>query len=199
MERYKFNTRVQRSDETADQYVTELKLLAKNCEFGVLESELIRGRVVYGITSERVKERLLREQDLTLDKALELCRINEQSKEQMKVLHEAQGVNAIKQQNTKTSTNRGKFNAKCRRDFKRDDKKQDYISSCGKCGKLHSSRECPAFGKKCYNCDTSNHFAKFCKSKKKMHTIDGEITADEPLFTISIVLLQHERFWNKSF
>ena len=50
---------------------------------------------VYGITSERVKERLLREQDLTLDKALEL--INVQSKEQMKVLHEAQGVNAIKQ------------------------------------------------------------------------------------------------------
>ncbi len=79
MERYKFNTRVQRNDETADQYVTELKLLAKNCEFGILESELIRDRVVYGIMSERVKERLLREQDLTLDRALELCRINEQS------------------------------------------------------------------------------------------------------------------------
>ena len=101
---------------------------------------------VYGITSERVKERLLREQDLTLDKALEL--INVQSKEQMKVLHEAQGVNAIKQQNTITRTNRGKFNAKCRRNFKRDDKKQDYISSCGKCGKSHPSGECPAFGKK---------------------------------------------------
>ena len=127
--------------------MTELKLLAKNCEFGVLESELIRDRVVYGITSERVKERLLREQDLTLDKALELCRINEQSKEHMKVLNEAQGVNVIKQQNTKTRIDRGKFNANRRRDVKRDGKKQDYISSCGKCGKSHPIRECPAFGK----------------------------------------------------
>ena len=91
MERYKFiNTRVQRNDETADQYVTELKLLAKNCEFGILESELIRDRVVYGIMSERVKERLLREQHLTLGRALKLCRINEQSEQQMKVLNEEQ-------------------------------------------------------------------------------------------------------------
>ena len=125
MERYKFNTPVQRSDETPDEYVTELKLRAKNCEFGALESELIQDRVVYGITSERVKERLLREQDLTLDKALELCRINEQSKEQMKVLHEAQGVNAIRQQNTKTKTDRGKFDANRRRDFKRDKAKNE--------------------------------------------------------------------------
>ena len=29
MERYKFNTRVQRDDEAADRYVTEIKLLAK--------------------------------------------------------------------------------------------------------------------------------------------------------------------------
>ena len=55
MERYKFNTRVQRKDETADQYVTELKLIAKNCNFGILEDELIRDRLVYGTNSERVK------------------------------------------------------------------------------------------------------------------------------------------------
>jgi hypothetical protein len=46
MERYKFNIRVQRHNETADQYVTELKLLATNCNFGSLEDELIRDRVV---------------------------------------------------------------------------------------------------------------------------------------------------------
>ena len=149
MERYKFNTRVQRSDETPDQYVTELKLLANNCELGVLESELIRSRVVYGITSECVKERLLREQDLTLEKALELCRMNEQSKEQMKVLHKAQGVNSIRQQNTRTKTDRGKYDANCRRDFKNDSKKQNHVLSCGKCDKSYPSRECPTFGKKC--------------------------------------------------
>lgn len=33
-ERHKFFTRVQRSDETIDQYVTELRTMAKNSEFG---------------------------------------------------------------------------------------------------------------------------------------------------------------------
>ena len=104
VERYKFNTRVQRNDETADQYVTELKrLLAKNCNFGALEVELIRDRVVYGTNSERVKKRLLREEDLTLDKALKLCRVNEQSSQQIKAMKEERDVNAIRKQNTKTS------------------------------------------------------------------------------------------------
>ena len=77
MERYKFNTRTQQKDETADQCVTELKLIAKNCNFGSLEDELIRDRLVYGTNSERVKERLLREEELTLLKALKICRADE--------------------------------------------------------------------------------------------------------------------------
>ena len=77
MERYKFNTRTQQKDETADQRVTELKLIAKNCNFGSLEDKLIRDRLVYGTNSERVKERLLREEELTLLKALKICRADE--------------------------------------------------------------------------------------------------------------------------
>ena len=41
-ERHKFFTRVQRSEETIDQYVTELRTMTKNCEFGDLSDSLIR-------------------------------------------------------------------------------------------------------------------------------------------------------------
>ena len=37
-----------------------------------------------GTNSERIKERLLREQDLTLDKALHTCRADEESNKQLK-------------------------------------------------------------------------------------------------------------------
>ena len=50
--------------------MTALRLIARNCEFKDLKDELIRDRIVCGTNSERIKERLLREQDLTLDKAL---------------------------------------------------------------------------------------------------------------------------------
>ena len=113
MERYKFNTRTQQKDETADQYVTELKLIAKNCNFGSLEDELIRDRLVYGSNSERVKERLLREEELTLLKALKICRADEQSNKQLKAMKTEEDVHAIcKPKESKVNKNQFKLNAK---------------------------------------------------------------------------------------
>ena len=77
VERYCFNTRTQEASKTIDQYVNELKLIAKNCSYGDLEDQLIRDRIICGIRSEMVKQRLLRAEDLTLDKAI-ICRAEEQ-------------------------------------------------------------------------------------------------------------------------
>ena len=79
VERYRFNTRTQQHGESIHQYVTALKLMTRNCAFRTLE-ELIRDRVVCGVISEKVKERLLRERDLTLDKAMDICPAEEQAK-----------------------------------------------------------------------------------------------------------------------
>ena len=49
---------------------------------------MIRDKVVFGVRDERIKERLLREADLTLNKALDVCRAAETSKQQI----EAMGV-----------------------------------------------------------------------------------------------------------
>ena len=46
--------------ESIDQYVTALKLMTRNCAFGALEEELIRDRIVSGVFSEKIKERLLK-------------------------------------------------------------------------------------------------------------------------------------------
>ena len=85
MERYHFNTHVQEASETIDQYV---KLIAKNCGYCELEDQLIRDRIVCGIKSETVKQRLLRAEDLTLDKAISVCRAEEQSKKDAQLLSE---------------------------------------------------------------------------------------------------------------
>ena len=164
MERYKFNIRVQRKDETADQYVTELKLIAKNCKFGSLEDELIPDRLVYGTNSERVKERLLREEELTLNKALKICRADEQSNKQLKVMNAEGEVHAINQ--LPKEKEQFKTNAKRKNTAKRDDKQHQSTNNCKYCGKSHASKQCPAFGKKCYNCGKNNHFSKVCRKKK---------------------------------
>lgn len=88
LERYKFNTRLQKSEETIDQFVVELRQLAKSCEFGDLEEDMVRDRIVVGVHSTTMKERLLRESDLTLKTALDLCRAAEQSKTGLAVMDE---------------------------------------------------------------------------------------------------------------
>lgn len=89
-ERHLFFTRTQQAEEAIDQYATELKGRAKSCEFGELKEGLIRDRIVCDIGSNLLREKLLRTQDLTLDKALQLSRANETSKAQMKTITEGQ-------------------------------------------------------------------------------------------------------------
>ena len=80
IERYCLNTRTQASGETIDQYVTKLRLIAKNCKFGNLEDELIRDRIVCCTLSDEVRQQLLHVEDLSLDKIISTCRADAESK-----------------------------------------------------------------------------------------------------------------------
>ena len=81
--RFKFFTYNQVNGQTIDEYVTELKSRCRHCEFGTLKESLIRDRIVAGIQDAKVRERLLRETDLSLDKAVSMCRASEATKKQV--------------------------------------------------------------------------------------------------------------------
>ena len=59
---------------------------AKLCEFGDQEDLMIRDKIVFSVNDERVKERLLRESDLSLSKALDVCRAAETTRAQLKAM-----------------------------------------------------------------------------------------------------------------
>ena len=65
------NSQNQQIGETIDQYVTDLKTKAKLCKFGTLTDSHIKDRIMCGITDDHTQSRLLREPDLTLQKALQ--------------------------------------------------------------------------------------------------------------------------------
>ena len=73
-ERYVFFSRNQENGESIDHYVTVLKTMSDTCEFGELRESLIRDRVVFGIQDNSVRERLLRDHELTLQTAIEKVR-----------------------------------------------------------------------------------------------------------------------------
>ena len=171
-ERYVFNCRNQK-EEGIDQYVTELKTLAGSCEYGVLRDGLIRDRVVCGINDNSVRGRLLRDHELTLEKAVTTCRAQEAADIQMKSMSlnsnggatgtaSSSEVNEVqrnrKHRYTQSSGDRAKDKGK--RDSHNDRK-------CVYCGyEQHDRAKCPAREKVCNRCNRKGHFGIACLQKK---------------------------------
>ena len=87
-------TCIQTPEETVDGYVNRLRKLASSCQFGTLTEEMIRDRLVIGIHDTGTKARLLREKDLSLDKAFDVCKLGEITNNQIKSLqHESKQSN----------------------------------------------------------------------------------------------------------
>ncbi|XP_068681210.1 uncharacterized protein [Montipora foliosa] len=81
-ERYQFFSRAQKSGETIDEYVTELRKLSETCEFGTLRNSLIKDRIVLGVNNCTTRERLLGVHVLTLEKAVDVVRSAEMTEKQ---------------------------------------------------------------------------------------------------------------------
>lgn len=141
-DRYKFFTRTQQDGEDFDHFITDIKTLADVCNFGALQESLIRDKIVSGITDLSLQERLLQQPQLTLVRAEEICLAAEASKMQAKNLRSDKEVDMVKAGPSQ-------------------DKE---VYKCFKCGRTHTRRNCPAFGKVSTNCNKLNHFAIGCKA-----------------------------------
>ena len=143
-ERHIFNMRNQQAGENIDAYVTDLKNKAKLCEFGDLQESLIRDRIVCGVKTDTVRARLLREPDLSLRKAIDICRAAETSETQMKSLSDEKSLDFLRKKGqSRPKHEKGKKGTQVTR------KEETSMYNCRKCGYKHEKRKCPAYGKKC--------------------------------------------------
>ena len=196
-ERFKFNSAFQSPNETVDSYINNLRHLASTCEFGSLTDELIRGRLIIGVRDSGLTERLLRGQNLTLDKALKLCKASETASEHLKSMskrvEEVSLLNKLKPRGEKGAKSR-----KVRPPTKQTNFRASETSKkCKFCGlvKKHAKREdCAAYGKECHFCKKKNHFSSVCKAKtranpsEKVKVLSEESDTDsESLFKLETV------------
>ena len=70
VKRYELNTRRPGESEAVATYVAELRKIAEFCDYGLVLSDMLRDRLVCGISNKTVQRRLLQEPALTFDKAL---------------------------------------------------------------------------------------------------------------------------------
>lgn len=76
--------KMQADGETFENFITELKLLVKDCGYPNSD-EMVRDRIVFATNSPHVREKLLSQgAELTLDKAIDIARSHELAQIQLK-------------------------------------------------------------------------------------------------------------------
>lgn len=70
-ERFRFHKRNQEEGESVAQYVAVLKKLSEHCDFGAYLLDALRDRLVCGLSNENVQRKLLTEEMLTFQRAVD--------------------------------------------------------------------------------------------------------------------------------
>ena len=161
-ERYMFHQRVQQPNECFDDFLADVRKLARTCEFEQLEDSLIRDRIVVGIRDEPTRRRLLQVKKLSLSDAIEACKANEATSRRIRVMGGAGEVEALRHESSSTRDRRASFKSR-----EQTGSREQNNRRCYNCDRLHGSgpREaCPAFGQRCRKCLKLHHYERFCKS-----------------------------------
>ena len=114
-----------------------------------------------------MRERLLRENDLTLDRASEMVQAAEVTADQMHVMSGEQTVSAVE---TQYGRGQGRKGHQGHKQFRHPVKKPG--AQCKYCPYEHAPKSCPAYGKQCRKCGKMNHFQSKCKHRlvKQIHS-----------------------------
>ena len=120
--------------------------------------EILRDRLIFDIPDAKVRERLLRGSQLTLEKTDKICRVSESTASQMKEVSGGESVSAFESE-TKARRQQHK---------KQDCNKPEEESNkpCGNCGRRHEPGQCFARGRACNTCSKMGHFASVCRIGK---------------------------------
>ena len=181
--RYRFHQRVQQSEDTTETFVTDLRILVKDCAYRDPD-DMVRDRIVFGTNSNKVREKLLNEgDDLNLEKAVEIAMTFEITQKHLQSM-----ASSLNPNNIDVIERNQRPNLQHQRD-------NEVVVNCRNCGNKHGRKSCPAYGKQCNYCKKLNHFANVCMTKKKndsrnnqaVHNIhDSSDTTDETCIIDSI-------------
>ena len=153
-ERYVFRSRIQMPAESIDAFATDLKLKARTCIFGVLPDSMLRDQIVFGVNETKVRERMLRETDLTLAGAMKICHANELAQQHARTF----GERSKEQDCAAVATVSGRTQRYTTSKNEQQNNTEKYM--CKRCGSQHAPKQCPANGKVCNQCKGKNHYAK---------------------------------------
>ncbi|XP_070381116.1 uncharacterized protein [Dermacentor albipictus] len=180
VERRRFTLRRQLPNEPIREYVSALRQLAKTCDFGQFLEAALRDRVVDGVRSTELRQKLLvKGSQLTLAEAVEMLQTYEQAAEGAAIYDQGSSQTDIVQH-----VSQGKSPD--------SDAAMTPVRKCYRCGStrhLANSQECKARGKRCSQCHRMGHFRAVCgrSAERDVRTVRNDGASEEDVLTVLAV------------
>ena len=147
--RFKFNTCFRQGGESVTQFVTRLRDLASQCEYGDSAKEMIRDRLVCGVRDDTLQRTLLAVAKLTYDKAYELAVLHESAVQNSRLLSTSTTTSVHYSGSTPTVS-----------------PPQDSQSKqCYRCGGNHLAKTCRFKEFVCNFCSKKGHIQRVCQTR----------------------------------
>ncbi|XP_041357629.1 uncharacterized protein LOC121374562 [Gigantopelta aegis] len=167
-----FNRRKQEVGEKFDNFVTDLRILVKDCGYAE-EERMVRDAIVLRSVHDTVRGKCLEKGDtLTLEMAINIGQNHEMSQESLKAINdEDPKVHTVRDKRySKKKTE--KHGSRSRLGTSKWHKQTPSPKACTKCGYSNIHKECPARNSKCNFCHKRGHYEKVCRNKLKTHIVD---------------------------
>ena len=152
MQRFRFNSRSRRTEESVADYLAALRRLAEHCNYGDTLEKMLRDRLVWGINDAGIQRKLLQENDpLTLARALTVAQGAETADKNLLEMK------APPQELDSTSSSQPSVRVKSEPIQKINAKK-----------KSSTAREGVQGGVTCHHCGRPGHLATTCRFKDQV-------------------------------
>ena len=160
--RFQLGELKQRSHERLADCYARVRDMAKKCDYGTHEEDMIRDHLIQIMLHNKLRSKAIRE-NWVLDRILTEAALDEQTTEQAEAISK-------KLVDERSSESIKKVNAS------RWDRQKHSI--CGRCGNSDRHETCPAIGVTCDHCGKPNHYAKMCLGKSQKPAGRGQGNRD---------------------
>ena len=175
--RMKFRKCTQGHDESNVIYLANLREAVASCNFGALTDEMLRDKFIEGCRSDQLRDKLIMIDDLSLSKLEEVAEAHDRGLQRRALLHGSSGATAaaaveVAYAGRRSNTSRSDTP---RKQMQRQQhvKKSGTCRACGTAGHWANDKECRARNQKCFKCNATGHFSKFCSRSRKSGVVDA--------------------------